>query len=348
MRGKVNIWIFLGLFLFVTACNTDQKVQAPDVSGVQLDYEIARFEQLLMTLDTTKIIEELERIELQYPAFGEIFFMQVLPLKDVDSQETFYTGIRDFIRNKYVQSVVKKINDKYGDFSDISKELDQSFRYYQYYFPQWEAPNVYTFISDFGYQAFMFDDRGKDGVGIGLDLFLGPEFDYKALDPTNAAFSDYLTRSFTKEHITKRVMEQVLDDKMGAVKGNKFIDHMVHNGKKLYLLDLFMPAKHDSIIHEFSAKQLRWCEKNEINVWAYFLDKKMLYSSDPQLVNRYTRPAPTSRNLPADSPGRTGNFLGRKIVDAYIKNNPDDNIIDMLSLEDGTEFLKKSNYKPPK
>jgi len=348
MSVRIIIWTFLGLAISMIACTSDNKVEAPDVSDVQLNYEVARFEQMLLSMDTTKVIEELERIELQYPAFSEIFFMQVLPLKDVDSQETFYIGIRDFIKNPYIQSVLKKINDKYGDFSESTKELDLAFKYYQHYFPQWEAPNVYTFISDFGYQAFMFDDRGKDGIGIGLDLFLAPEFDYKSLDPTNAAFSDYLTRSFTKEHITKRVMEQLLDDKMGVVKGNKLIDHMVHNGKKLYLLDLFLPAKHDTIVHEYSEKQLKWCEQNEINIWAYFLDKKMLYSTDPQMANRYTRPAPTSRNLPADSPGRTGNFLGLKIVNAYVKNNPTENIIDMLSLTDGTEFLKKSNYKPPK
>lgn len=84
----------------------------------------------------------------------------------------------------------KKVVKKYANLDDIKRQADQMYRYLQYYFPERTSiPNLYTFISDFGYQIFIFeDDDNKDGIGIGLDMFMSPEVDYKAIDPNNPIF----------------------------------------------------------------------------------------------------------------------------------------------------------------
>ena len=185
-------------------------------------------------------------------------------------------------------------------------------------------------------------------MGLGLDLFLAPGLDYKRLDPQNPAFSDYVTRSFTREHISKRLVEQIIEDKIGELGGNKLIDHMLHEGKKLYLLELCLPHKPEYVVHEYTEEQLNWCAENETEMWTLFLDKEYLYESDRILINRYTQAAPTSRNMPPESPGRTANYLGLKIVKAYMKAFPETDIQGLLALKDGTQVLQASRYKPPR
>ena len=60
------------LFLFVVSilwsgCQNDEQI--PDVSAIELNTEIRRFEQDLFQLDTNNIETELKDLEVKYPYF---------------------------------------------------------------------------------------------------------------------------------------------------------------------------------------------------------------------------------------------------------------------------------------
>jgi hypothetical protein len=52
--------------------------------------------------------------------------------------------------------------------------------------------------------------------------------------------------------------------------------------------------------------------------------------------------------MPKESPGRTANFMGWQIVNAFMKRNPGMPIEEMLAFKDAQLFLKKSRYQPKK
>ena len=323
-------------------------VKAPDVSQINLDYEITRFEDILYQMDTSDVYIALEKLNEQKPYFSKIYFTQILPLDNRENFETFHASIKTLIRDEAFKEVYNKVKTNYGDFSTHEKELDQAFKYLKYYFPNYQTPNIYTFTSYFGYQCFIFEDGTKDGVGVGLDLFLGEDFDYKTIDAQNPLFSDYITQFFIPEYVVKRIMEQILDDKIGGVQGSKMVDFMLHQGKKLYLMKLLMPHHDDAIVHEYTEQQMNWCLDNESKIWSFFVDKEMIYTTDVTDIKRYTDLAPTSRNMPSESPGRTANYLGLKIVESYMKKHPETSIQQLIPMTDGTSFLQKSGYKPPR
>ena len=345
---QINKLYFLPIVILLITGSCSSEVKAPDTSDITVDFKVHRFEDTLYQINTTDVYMALDKLNNELPHFSKIYFTQILPLENKDNFETFHASIKNLTKDEAFKEIYNKVKAKYGDFSKYETELNQAFKFLKYYFPNYPTPDVYTFTSYFGYQSFIFEDGPQDGIGIGLDLFLGDQFDYKSLDPQNPMFSDYITQFFEGNFITKRIIEQIVDDKVGLVEGNKMIDHMIHQGKKLYMQKLLMPYHDESIIHEFTPEQMVWCDENESKIWSFFVDKELLYSTNVTEIKRYTDLAPTSRNMPAESPGRTGNYIGMKIIESYMKKYPETSLTQLISMTDGTTFLQNSGYKPPR
>jgi uncharacterized protein YjaZ len=121
---------------------------------------------------------------------------------------------------------------------------------------------------------------------------------------------------------------------------------MIHNGKKLYLLDKILPFKHDTIVTEYSAKQLEWVRANQIQIWSYFTDENLLYETNMARITKYLRPAPSSPGMPQESPGMTANYIGWEIVKAFMKKYPETTIEELIQYEDSQQFLEQARYRP--
>jgi hypothetical protein len=81
------------------------------------------------------------------------------------------------------------------------------------------------------------------------------------------------------------------------------IDFMVAQGRELYFLDKILPDTPDTLKIGYSATQLEWCRNNEKNLWSFFIDNKLLFSFDPNLMNKYVNDGPTTNGFPRESPG---------------------------------------------
>lgn len=350
MRKRSLLFVLMIGLMFCFACKEEKTVkQIPGLDDIPLDYTIYRFEDILYSLDTTDLLNSIGEVERIHPAFSQIFFTQVLPTQDADSQFGFYDEIKKIIKYAPLRNIYDTVQQVFPNDNFFRKDLDDAFRRYKHYFPGEKEPNIYTYVSNFRFQSFIFQENNRDGVALGLDLFLAPGFDYRQIDPTNPVFSDYTIPSYTKEQVPKRVIEQLLEDKMGQLNpGNKLIDHMLYYGKKIYLLNEILPRLDLSVHNEYNKKEMEWCQKNEREIWAFLLEKELLYKSDNSTIAWYARPAPTSRNMPGESPGRAANFIGYKIVKSYMERFPETSLTDLINLRDGTEFLKNSKYKPPR
>ena len=88
---------------------------------------------------------------------------------------------------------------------------------------------------------------------------------------------------------------------------------------------------------------------SESNIWKYFIENEMIYSSDPDLTKRFLEAAPFSKfylEVDRDSPGRIGAWFGWEIVRSYLENN-EATLQEMLAT-DNEEIFKSSRYKPKK
>lgn len=336
------------IFLFISAISLLGLASCGDEgSDPASQLELVRFDRLLMALDSTDFKNSFDQLEKNYPDFCQIFFMEVLPIPGyVTKNDSFYVRLQDFVNDDRIRDLYDRVQKQYPDFKEEIKAMDQAMEKAKRWFPETENPRVYTFISEFGYQRFIFDDAGQDGLAIGLDLFLEPEFDYSVLESGSNSFSRYLTRTYNKDHLVKKTMDAWLEDKMGLVQGDRLVDHMIYNGIKLNILEDILEVP-DSVLTEYPQEKLEWLENNEKEMWSFYFQNDWFYSTDQYVIKRLIQPAPnsTALQMPAAAPGQTANYLGWKIVKSYLKRFPESDVEKLLT-DDAQKILEASRFKP--
>lgn len=340
----MKLYIIIPFLLIISflSCSNNQNI--PDTSAINIQYDIVRFEDILMQLDTSNIKEQKIGIEKEHPAFTKIYFNNILPyLRDKTNIEN---NIYNYVTDSTTISLYKIVKNNYGDFTEFKNDFNYSFKLYKHYFPNIIIPNIYTYISSYGYQRFLFPmDNQKDGVAIGLDMFLESEIPYKAYFPNEPQFSDYLTRSFNKDHIVQKTFELLIEDKLGDIKSKTLLDEMIYQGKIVYIIDHLMPTVSDTIIMNYTKEELEWVDNNEYELWTFFRNNELLYNTKPKKIAQFLHPSPRSPGMDSHAPGRTGVYTGWKIVENYMNRNSQITF-DELIHKSSIEILKLSKYKP--
>jgi hypothetical protein len=253
-----------------------------------------------------------------------------------------------YISNSDMQRLFNLVQEEFGDMKDLRKEFGNVEEKMRKKFPDRNEITVYSFISVFTIQRFIFEDGEKDGLAFGADLFLGDKFQYSQLEKGQNTFSNYLVRTYNKEHLVKKLVDLWVDDIMGDFTGNRAIDYMIKNGKKSFLIKQLMPEINDTILLEYSKDQLEWLENNEQEMWTHMIKNGYFYTTDMYNIRHLTSASPNSQALgmPIASPGRTGNYLGYRIVDKYVKRHSEENLSKLISNRDSQVILEQSKFKP--
>lgn len=342
-----NVLILFCVLTFFAGCKSDKRDDLPDVSGISpVKLTIRRFEQDLFKMDTNKLAEELPFLKSKYGEFATIYFDNIL---GATSKEVAPEGEVAFVKGFMTHPAVRHLYDTcqvlYPELPKESiQQLEEAFRYYKYYFPERKVPTLTTFISEYSIGNFVY---ANDDLAIGLDFFLGEKYPYLSFNPDNPNFSQYLTRTFNKEHIAVKSLWPLVTDIVGDTPGGEtLLDHMIHNGKKMYLLDHLLPFTADTAKMEVSSSQWKWLNENENNIWAYFLQQNLLYNTEWQKIRKFVEYSPNSPGMPAEAPGRTGDWLGWQIIKAYMEQNPDTPLKELFRLTDSQTILKRARYKP--
>ena len=334
----IRLLIFILLLAFAaSSCQSNKSNDIP--------VKIRRFEKDLFSLDTTKMAEELDRLEKSYPGFSEVFFGPILGSKDTTvAPEGHPAYIKGFINYPVVRKLYDTTQLVYPDLDFLEKDLKKAFQNLERYFPGVKTPpDVTTFISEYTVASFVY---GENSLAVGLDFFLGGDYPYSQYNPGNPNFSQYLTRTNNRDHLTAKALMPLVADLCGQHNGERLMDYMIHNGKLLYILDHLLPFKPDSVIMELTPAQLSWCKDNEKDIWAYFLQENLLYSSNWEDIRKYVEYSPSSPGMPPEAPGRTGSWIGWQIVKAFMKRHPETTMQQLIGMQDAQVLLDRSRYRP--
>lgn len=331
------------LFLTVGCASEDPP---PEVSHIDVHPEFVRYDSLLFSMDSSDQISDFTEVRSEYPAFSELYLHRILGLpKENDS--LIHNKLVEIARAPAIQSLSDSISSKYdgNDMEAITSDFRQAFQFYRYYFPDFSTPDVYFCFTEFAVGTFLFElAEGGDALGLSLDMFLGPTFPYELLAQRETSFSQYLTRTFTPEHMVRKALEVLIEDKVQGAKDERLLDYMIDRGRILYTVKHLVPTMPDSVLFEYTKEQTEWCRENELAMWAHILDKELLYERKMKLISTMISPAPTTMGMPPQSPGRTADFIGYQIIEQFV-DNTDISLKELLSLTDAQEILKRSRYK---
>lgn len=345
MNAKNTVFLLSVCIISLCACQRDKGKDIPDVSTIAVSVDLKRFDLDLFQLDTNDMAAGLPELETTYGEFAELYFGQILGSKDPRiAPEGHAEYIRGFVAHPGVRKLYDTTQVIFPDLTGIEADFKQAFQFFKYYFP--EEPlsgEVVTFLSEYTIGGFLY---GDNSFGVGLDFYLGATYPYQQLNPANPNFSQYLTHSFNKDHLVMKSMKLLVQDLVGPPNGNKMLDHMIQNGKELYVLDHLLPYAADSIKLEYAQQQVDWVNENEANIWAYLISEDMLYSGEVGKYRKFIEYSPNSPGMPDQAPGRTASWLGWQIVKAYMDRHPEATLQDLIRIRDAQEVMDGSKYKP--
>lgn len=316
-------WYGLSLILMVLfACTSrDKKEQEIDKLKVNTDY--ALFHTALFTANE----KDLSKLKTDYP----YMFPEQMP----DNL------VLERMKDTSQQFLYKEVEKVYGDFDTQKKEIDALFKHIKYYFKDFKVPTVVTDITGVSYQdRVLYSDTL---LLVSLDMFLGKNHE------VYGGYAQYLSENFTPKHMTTAVAKKIIATKYPVDKDRTFLGQMIFEGKKAYLLDLFLPKVSDEVKLGYTPKKLAWAQLNEAMVWAYFIKNELLYSNDQKLKQRFLDVAPFSKfytSIDRDSPGAIAKYMGLQIVRSYMEKH-DISPQALIKLE-AQAILNQSGYKPKK
>jgi gliding motility-associated lipoprotein GldB len=325
---------FIYIFLLINSCTRNP--QQVDVSGVAAEVRAERFDQDLFLWGG----ENISQLKNKYGTFFDLFCFKLTQLGTPDTTQ-LKARLKDFISDADLKEIFSASEKIVHDFTPVDRQLTDAFKHYKYYFPQKIIPKVITFISGFNYGIVAADSS----LGIGLDMYLGSDSKYyPALQ-----FPHYKIKRMSKEYIPVDCMRAWGQSEWEQdAEQNDFLSQMIYYGKIFYFLDAMMPDAADTLKTGFTAAQLKWCDANEKNTWSFFIDQKLLFSVDQNQIAKFLNDGPTTSGFPKESPGAAAQWIGWKMVQSYMRNNPSETLNQLMNNHDYRKILNDSKYKPDK
>ena len=317
-----NVGFLIVLLLFFNACKEENQLES-EISKIDVDVHVERFDLAFAAAKPS----DLPNLKTTYP----FLFSERIP------DSVWVERINDSLQKELLSEVKKA----YVNFDDVQDDIESLFQHLKYYDKTFREPRVVTVTSDVDY-------RNKTIVTdtivlISLDTYLGTDHHFYE------GLQRFLSLRMKRSQIVSDLAAEYSEHYIYQSKPKTLLDDMIYYGKELYFKDKMIPFKSDAEKIGYSEEQLEWVKENESEVWRYFIERELLFSTDNSLAGRFIADAPFSKfylELDAESPDRIGQYIGWQIVRSYMKNN-EVNFMDMLQMN-AEDIFNKSKFKPRK
>lgn len=314
--------VLLIIFSSFYACKKDNKINK-EVANIDIDFTVERFDRIFAESSPN----DLPKLK---QTFSFLF-------SDRYPDSLWVSRMTDTLQ----QELYAETNEVFKDFNTKKQEITQLFQYLKFYFPEFKIPRVITVTSNVDYRNKVIVTDSI--VLISLDTYLGENHMFYE------GIQNYLKQNFVKTQITPDLATEYAKKYCYQAQKKTLLDEMVYSGKLLFFKDAVLPNKTDAEKIGYAQQQIDWSLANESEIWRYFIENEMLYSTDSKLPSRFINPAPFSKfylELDNESPGRLGQYIGWQIVRAYMKNN--DVSLSKMLITNADEIFKNSKFKPRK
>ena len=332
---KRYIYVIVIISFALISCKREKR--RADLTGIECDIKIERFDSLFWGLDTTRLAEEFAKLQAEHPNITPIYTENVVQFGHPDSAITHDT-YKLFRSNKEVGKLYEDALKIYADVSDIEKDLTEAFRRAKYFLPQFPTPRVYCHVSGLN-QSLIVDE---EFISLSIDNYLGADYQlYKEI-----GIYKYQRPNMRREKVTPDYITAWLSSEFSNSLADNLLSDMIRYGKILYTVSVLLPKTPERVIMGYSEEQWEWVKKNEANMWNALIASKDLYTTSMMIKNQYIGDGPFTKPFTQESPGRAGTYIGWRIVENYMKYNPQISIQQLLQQPDAQMILNNSNYRP--
>lgn len=325
---KVLFKLFICVLLFVSC--KDSCKDAPDISEFRKGVKLDRVDLALRNAESYDQVKDLLKKD---KVFADFIKPGDMPFDEIAFK--LYSLGKDTVFNQ----LYSEVDRLYSKNKVLESDLGDLFGSINYYFNDWKQPGVKTFVSGFGGYDLI---QTKEMTLIGLDYFLGPKPKF-----TDQSFPSYILKYYTKEHLPIKV-SMAISGQFNKVdeKDQTVLAHMLYYGKAYYFTKKMFPCVTDSVICEYSSNEIKLLEDDPAYIWSHFIDKALFYNNDREAIQKYIDDRPNVFEIGENCPGRIGRWLGYKIVESYMEENPEVSLSKLMSETDNKKIFNQSHYHP--
>jgi hypothetical protein len=238
----------------------------------------------------------------------------------------------------------KQTSTQFASIKSEEAAIKEGLKFVKYYFPDYKLPTkLITFIgpiNSFGNIITI------DALAIGLQMYLGKNDPIYVSEEGQSLYPVYVSRRFEKSYMATNCMKNILDDMFPLQDaGAPLCEQMVEAGKRLYFLKQVQPNAPDSIVTGYTSAQLEGCYKSEKDIWSFFIQNNLLYQKDPSLIGDYMTDGPNTAVFGDGSPGFIGQFVGYRILEAWLQKNKA-LTLDKVMRTPAKIIFEQAKYKP--
>ncbi|HPE40700.1 MAG TPA: DUF2268 domain-containing putative Zn-dependent protease [Bacteroidales bacterium] len=300
----------------------------------KIDLKILRYDLDLYSLNQNQLEVGIKTLSEKYPRY-------LIDEKAFENPQMI-SDLKKYLNDPIIKDLYNQVFKLFSNFNPYENEIKDAFSHYLLYFPDHIPPPIITMVPGLDLQmpsVYIFDHT----IYLNLDLYLGKEYPIYSKMGIPKYISERMEPQFISIDIFKKgLVYQHLPEQSPVT----LLESMIIEGKKLYFTEMMLPQKPLADLIGYSVEKWDWAEKFYPNVWGYFIENNLLFSKEEEVFRKYIDETPFSKPFGNSSPGRMGQFLGWKIVKAYMENNPDVTLIQLMQETDLQMILNKSAFKP--
>jgi hypothetical protein len=332
--------IVLMIAVVVSFSSCDSDPWQVDVSGVDLQVGFKNFDRDLMADTITDWAAFDTRLQQTYPKFYAQYMEQVMGLGMV-GDPALGLALKGFVTDPYVNEWYDRVEQVYNDErrSGLQHQLQDGLKRAKVLLQIDPPKEVVVYIS--GLRSDVLIDETM--LGVSLDRFLGADYErYQQVQDLQQYQVSRMDPAYLNSYL---IQCWLLSTYAQNYEFSTLLDFMIVHGRVQYASSKLLPEVSAHWNHGYSPSQLKWCEENEFQVYAHFVEQELFYSKEEVKIQKYIGEGPFTSGFPRESPGGVGIWLGYKIVESYI-NHQDVSLAELMSKSDSQEIFEKSGYKP--
>lgn len=310
-----------------------------EIDDVQLEVRIGRLDQDLFHAAPDSMNAASLKAYADYGEFYRIYIEEVLqgaPLED----PRLSMVLNRFVNDPDWRAAQEAVDSVLGDLEPQRLQFEEAFKRLKVLFPDSLTPRIITFNSGFNYGIFPTDSV----LGIGVEWFIGTDQPVIGLLAPEA-FPQFVKERMVPEMLVPSAVKGwLLVHYTRDIAGADLLTNLVETGKVMALLDALLPDTEPHLKFAFSKEHIAWCEAHEYDIWKDIVSKDQLFSKKNEDIGRLMNDGPFTSDLPRESPGHIGEWIGYRMVRSYMKANPKTNFAQLFALEDPRLILQ--HYKP--
>ncbi|MFO7616378.1 MAG: hypothetical protein R6V75_03935 [Bacteroidales bacterium] len=325
----VKVVLFpISVLLLLSGCQQDNDQQSAE--------EPLRFEKILFESAPSQVIDTFQGQLAAIKPFFEIFNEEIIQIGP-DSLAGYPAALESFTKDPILLSVYLDINKNWPALSEQIKLLKRSLNKMEQQLGI-ESPTLVTYLSGFNESFITLPGM----LGLGLDKYLGSVYPYYQ----ELGIPEYIRIRMNPDHLATDGLKAWLMSEMEPPEpGATFLDHLIYQGKIHYLLNHYLRGVPGHLHFHFSQQQLKWCREHEREMWKFLAENRILFSTDRMTIRKYHEDAPFTKDFGNESPGKTGCWIGFRIVQGYLKATRQDPGVLLTNVSSQT-ILAESRYRP--